>query len=224
MRRLLMLTLVSAFLGATGSRALADLSATLSSTTDLTSLTVGQTFTVDLNLQGLPVNDFIFDIDTNVLFPSSMFVAVPDPANTSGLTPGTVFLTDSTYGPLQRSNFNALSSLTSGAATGNFSDSSPNSAAAIGQDGIYYSFTLMAASEGSGSIGFDPTLGANQYAADDTGFNFAPLPTGPALDFNISPSSVVPEPSSIILIATGLGCLALARRQGRRSAARSVRL
>jgi hypothetical protein len=49
---------------------------------------------------------------------------------------------------------------------------------------------------GSGSILFDPTPGANQYAADDTGFNFAPLPTGGPLAFTIAS---VPEPSSLSL-------------------------
>ena len=46
---------------------------------------------------------------------------------------------------------------------------------AIGLNGLYYSFLLKAAAPGSGSIQFDPTQGANQYAANETGFNFAPI-------------------------------------------------
>ncbi len=51
---------------------------------------------------------------------------------------------------------------------------------------------------------FDSTPGANQYTADDTGFNFAPLPTGGPLFFTIA---AVPEPSTLTLglVASLLG-------------------
>lgn len=65
--------------------------------------------------------------------------------------------------------------LNSGNAIGDFAS---GSGPAIGLNGLYYSFTLQASGVGSGTILFDSTPGANQYAADDTGFNFAPLSTG----------------------------------------------
>ncbi len=62
---------------------------TLSSPDNLTNLTVGEQVTIDVNLQGLPVgSDFIFNLNTSVLFPSSQFQVVPDLSNTSGLTTG----------------------------------------------------------------------------------------------------------------------------------------
>jgi len=133
------------------------------------------------------------------LFPSSQFLAVPDPTNTSGLTSGFgsgfVFL----YAT-QPPAFYALSSLSAGNAIGIFAPPAP----AISENGLYYSFTLQAIAAGNGSILFDSTPGANQYAADDTGFNFAPLPTGGPLSFNVSS---VPEPSplSVSLIASLVG-------------------
>ena len=136
-----------------------------------------------------------------------MFQAIPDPTNSSGLTavvaPGSVFY-NFVDGPLQVANFYAQSSLTSGAALGIFSQSPNTNSGAIGLDGLYYSFTLKAIAAGSGSILFDPTPGANEYAADDTGFNYAPLPNLGPLNFTISS---VPEPSSIAMLAVGMAVL-----------------
>jgi hypothetical protein len=188
----------------------------LSSPDNLTDLTVGEVVTIDVNLQGQAVgSDFIFNLNTSVLFPSSEFQTVPDPSNSSGLTTGfgSVFAFQFADQP---PNFYALSSLNAGNAIGIFNDQSPSSSEAINENGLYYSFTLKAIATGSGSIGFDPTPGANQYAADDTGFNFAPLPTGGPLSFTISAASV-PEPSSITLGLAGLlfslGCARLRRRR-----------
>jgi hypothetical protein len=165
---------------------------TLSSPDSLNDLTVGELVTVGVNLSGLPVGtDSISNLNTSVLFPSTQFQTVPDPTNTSGLTTGFgsgfVFQLAS-----QPPAFYALSSLNSGNAIGIFSPPAP----AISENGIYYSFTLEAIAAGSGSILFDPTPGANQYAAEDTGFNFAPLPTGGPLSFTIAS---VPEPASLCL-------------------------
>ena len=59
----------------------------LSSPEDLTNITVGEVVTIDVSLEGLPVgSDFIFNLNTKVLFSSSLFQAIPDPTNSSGLT------------------------------------------------------------------------------------------------------------------------------------------
>ena len=179
--------------------------ATLSSPANLNNLTVGELVTINVNLSGLPVGtDFIFNLDTKVLFPSSSFQTVPDPTNTSGLTTnyGAGFAFQYAGQPPA---FYSTSSLNADNAVGIFNNTL--TAPAISENGIYYSFTLEAIAPGSGSISFDPTPGANQYAADDTGFNYALLPTGGPLSFAIT---AVPEPSafSLGIVATfvGLGC------------------
>ena len=169
---------------------------------------MGEQVTIDVTLQGLPVGtDFIFNLNTSVLFPSSQFQVVPDLSNTSGLTTGFGAGFAFQFSD-QPPNFYALSSLNAGNAIGIFNDQVPAASEAINENGLYYSFILKAIAPGSGSILFDPTPGANQYAADDTGFNFAPLPTGDPLPFVISS---VPEPSSLSLsligFLVGLGCV-----------------
>jgi len=197
---------------------------TLSSPTDLSALTVGQDVEIDLSLSGLPfpnnTTDFIFNLNTKILFPTSLFQAIPDPTSTSGLTavvaPGSVF-DNNVQGPLQVANFNAQSSLPAGAAIGNFSESPNVNSGAIGLNGLYYSFMLKAIAPGSGSISFDPSPGANQYAANETGFNFAPLITSGNLSFTISQASV-PEPSSLCMLATGAAAIGHRLLVRRRSA------
>lgn len=213
MRRLTGSILVLSALASLATPAMATPNVFLSSPNDLTHLTVGQVVTVDVNLQGLPVNqDFIFNLNTKVLFSSALFSPVAD-ATPSGLTAtygsgsGSVFLYAS-----QVTGFQSLSSLNSGSAVGIFAPPYP----AISENGVYYSFKLKATSAGNGSIAFDSTPTANEYAADDTGFNYAPLPTGGPLNVNIS---AVPELSSlnlfVTLIAGGSGLLL--RRKARKS-------
>jgi hypothetical protein len=195
---------------------------TLSSPSDLSALTVGQEVEIDLSLSGLPFpnnqTDFIFNLNTKILLDSSLFQAVLDPTSLSGLTavvaPGSVF-DNNVQGPLQIANFNFQglkpdglpdSSLTSGAATGIFSQYPNTNSGAIGLNGLYYSFMLKAVAVGTGSISFDPTPGANEYAANETGFNYAPLVTAGNLSFTISPAAV-PEPSSICMLAIGVAAM-----------------
>ena len=145
---------------------------TLSSPDDLGALTVGEQVRIDVTLQGLDVgNDFIFVLNSRVLFPAALFDPVPAPTTTSGLTPGSILTTAA-----QRSSFDAVSSLTDGAAVGNFSDLVPVPSQAISQNGLFYSFLLEVTAPGSGSIALDPAN--TTYGATSTGFNLAPLPTG----------------------------------------------
>jgi hypothetical protein len=199
--------LMLAALAVLAPRAVAVPIVTLSSPSDLTQLTVGDTARIDVNLQGLSTNEFIFILNTRELFPASLFEPVPDPNNSSGLTPGTIL--SPTLGTVsQVARFNELSSLTAGAATGNFQDF-PNSAA-IGQDGLYYSFTLQAIAPGSGVIQFDPTgtqYFSNQSSPPNT---LVPLPTGGPLPFTITAGpAAIPEPSSVAMVGlmtmAGLG-------------------
>jgi hypothetical protein len=197
------LLVLAAFLsGGFGATATAAIEVTLSSPQDLAHLTVGEQVTIDVNLQGLPVgSDFIFNLNTSVLFPSNLLQPVPNTTNTSGLTTG--------FGPgfafqfaNQPPNFYAASSLTAGSATGIFSDQSPTPSEAINENGLYYSFDLRAIGPGSGTIAFNTAPGSNEYAADDTGFAFAPLLTGGPLSFTIA-TTAVPEPSTALVAVFG---------------------
>jgi hypothetical protein len=204
----------------------AGISLTLSSPSNLSALTVGQTFEVDVNLAGLPFpsnnTDFIFNLNSKVDFSSTLFTTVPDTNTLSGLTaavaPGSVFF-NNIQGPLQVSNFDFLSAgsggLTAGSATGIFAETPFTNSGAIGLNGLYYSFLLKATSVGSGSIALSP-FPDTEYAANDTGFNYAPFSSlGSPLTFTIAPAAV-PEPSSIVLCGmSGLFVAAFARRRSR---------
>jgi hypothetical protein len=163
----------------------ASVMVSLTSPTNLSTLSVGQTFTVAVNISGLPSNNvtnFIYNLETQVLFPSALLTAIPDPNNSSGLTPGFELNSNS----LKSANFNTQSSLNTGSAVGNFSSSSPNlSAGPLFLNGVYYSFMLQAAAVGSGTISFNLVSDANRYAADETSFNFAPLVNSGPLSFQI---------------------------------------
>jgi hypothetical protein len=215
MRKLIFLAVLSAILALAPSCASADPILTLSSpSTGLSSLTVGEALTVDVTLSGLAADDFIFVMNSTVLFPSSLFTIEPSLNNSSGLTPGPIL-----FNPSQMANFNALSSLTAGSATGNFSDSSPAPSVAIGENGVFYSFNLEAAAAGSGSIAFNS--GATTYASDNTGFNLEPLSIGSPLSFVISePGTPVPEPSELgTLGLVGSALVAAGWMQRKRGAA-----
>ena len=164
----------------------------LSSSSDLTQLVVGSTVQIDVTLAQTDPDDLLFVLYSRALFPSSHFQAIPDPSYSSGLTPGAILPQAS-----QVSIFNALSSLTAGAATGNFADQflSPLS---ISTNGRYYSFELTAIAAGTGAIRFDA---ANTfYAGNSSGLSLAPLPTSGPLSYTIAPVAAVPEPSTVVLL------------------------
>ena len=168
---------------------------------------------IDLSLSGLPFpnnqTDFIFNLNTKILFDSSLFQAIPDPTSSSGLTavvaPGSVF-DNNVQGPLQIANFNALSSLTAGAANGNFAEYSQYEFRGHWPERPLLLVHAQGVAAGHRPISFDPTPGANEYAANETGFNYAPLITNGNLSFTIS-QATVPEPSSIALLAIGVAGL-----------------
>ena len=192
------------------------INAILSSPQDLSHVTVGELVTINVVLQDVTFgSDFIYDLDTKVSFSPSLFQAVPDNSNSSGLT--------TSYGPSseyvfyysgQPPAFYSTSSLGSDSATGIFNNT--GSAPPINQGGIYYSFTLKAIAAGSGSIGFDTSVDTNnQYASNNTpNFFYITLPTGGPLSVSISS---VPEPSSlslgILASLAGLGLTWCRRRR-----------
>ena len=220
MRHFASIAIVLVAVGSTVPASHAEPMVFLTSPDDLSSIQVGQDVQIDVRLQGLDFgNEFIFVLNTKVLFPTALFDLVPDPSWTSGLTPGEVSGTDPSgtapdglfIAESQRDNFDALSSFDegTGVVTGNFSDSSPDTSVAINQNGLFYSFTLRALGVGSGTIAFAGS--DNAYASNLTGFNLEPLPTGAALAFSV----VVPEPSTVALMV--FGCVLPAGLAWRRS-------
>jgi hypothetical protein len=186
---------------------------TLSSPDDLTNLTIGQQVTIDVTLQGLETNNFIFNLYTQVLFPSTQFQLVSGPTAITGSAGDSVFFADN-----QVANFQANSGALSGGGGvfGISPDDTANGVGAIGQNGLFYSFTLQAIAAGSDSIQFDlsnPTL--NQFSGTETGFAFAPLPTGGPLNFTVN-GNAVPEPASVFLLASGVSLCLVGRRLRRR--------
>lgn len=210
MRKVALFAVSLLILGFLVSPTMADPTAVLSSPSDLSNLAVGDQFRVDVQLQGLDVgNDFVFVLNTQLSFPGALLDPIPDPLNPSGLTPGPILVTAA-----QRTSFNAVSSLTDGTVTGNFSDLSPVPSQAISQNGTYYSFLLRAQAPGSSSIAFT----SGSYASTSSGFNLVPLPTGGPLAFTIN-GTAIPEPSSLALIVTGamLGMIGCGFRRGKES-------
>jgi hypothetical protein len=166
----------------------------LSSPDNLSNLHIADEFRIDVALEGLEVgSNFVFDLNSRLLFPGALVDPVLDPTTASGLTPGAILVTAA-----QRSSFDAVSSLTDGVVTGNFSDLAPVASQAISQNGTYFSFLLEATDVGSDMISFDPAN--TTFAADSTGSNLAPLPTGNALEIRIVP---VPAPPSLLLLGVG---------------------
>jgi hypothetical protein len=179
----------------------------LSSPSDLTHLTVGDQIRVDVTLGGVSsFSEYLFVLNTRETFPSSLFQVIADPGNGSGLSPGPVLAVAS-----QRDTFNALSSITVGAVTGNFS-SMPTPSQAITRNGLFYSFALRAIAPGNGAILFDP--GGSLYASNMSGFNLAFLGSTGPLSFSVT---AIPEPTSAVMI--GFGTLALVSWVRRRRAA-----
>jgi len=176
---------------------------TLMSSADLNNLKVGDQVKIDVNLGGLASGNFIFNLFTQVAFPSAQFQLVSGPTATKTFLPKSVFFGPDNIADPQLADFNAHSgAIGSGGVAGNFVDETVNGVGAIGQNGLYYSFILRATSAGSGSIGFDLTNpNANRYSGTSSSFAFAPLPTGPSLSFNIT-TAAIPEPSALVMAGT----------------------
>lgn len=200
MRRTTLLFALLMTCGLLASRASAYPILTLSSSTDLANLTVGQEFQVDVRLSGLEVGtEFIFILNSKVLFDGLLL----DPIGALSATFGgdSVFQVVASVPQVDR--FNAMSSLTDGVATGNFQDF-PDSAA-INSNGVYYSFTLKAAGVGSGTIGFD-AAGTTYFSllTNQTNPNsLVAMATGDPLQYNIL-AAAVPEPSALAMSASGV--------------------
>ena len=174
----------------------------LTSPTDLSSLTVGETFTVDVNLEGLSSGSSLSTLASTLLFSQPNF---GQPALGNAVAPGPIVidpLFDFFGGAFPP--FGAVELVDGQFFSGDIANN-------IASDGRFFSFTLEATAAGSGTIEFDPL---SVSAVEDQG-NFYVDPNDPFADpdfviqtnslaFDVSPGgAVVPEPASII----GFTCL-----------------
>jgi hypothetical protein len=207
MTKLVSPVLMLAFLTVIAPRAVATPIITLSSPSDLSQLTVGQQAQLNVSLQGISTNEFLFILDTRALFPSNLFA----PVSLTSSQPGTesVFDTSAQVSSFLVGDQRGPTFIGAGVAQGNFSDAFPTPAQSIDQNGLYHSFTLQAIAAGSGVISFDPA-GA-LYASGFTGFNLASLPSGAPLAFAITAgTAAVPEPSSFSMMASAIPLMGVA--------------
>ena len=192
------------------------LTLTMIPSNDLSSLTVGQTFSVDVELGGLDGGLTLNDLTSTVLF--------SQPSFREPLSGDTVEL-----GPIVSDPFDFFSLVTTnpgGAVVsidGQFLSLLPSNN--ISGNGTFFSFTLEATATGSGTVAFDPIVltardDLGNLYLDENDFFADPdyvIRTN-SLDYNVTgASTVVPEPASI-------ACFGLLAAIGILSARRDKRL
>ncbi|WP_182866131.1 hypothetical protein [Stieleria mannarensis] len=160
--------------------------------TDLSTLKVGDTVSINVNLSGLMTGQSLsalggtvemtpeLSVDTFSLAPGILFASGPDPFELFLDTPG---------GNVDAEFFQV------------FGDP-------IATDGQFFTFDITAVSTGSGQITFEDF----SPFASDTNFNFVDVATN-TLDYTVSQAgNVVPEPASLFCFV-GIALLGLPRRQ-----------
>ena len=172
-----------------GSYAQGGVSVSLSSNAaNLNALTVGQPVTFSVHLSGLETDQELDALAVTVSYDDSL-LGVPS------VSAGTI-----TPDPLDNP-LDFLVSEAPGSADATFLTFGTDLADHIVSDGAFFSFEATALSAGSGSLSFD-FVDATEFNPDD------PLDPillaageGPALSF-----TTVPEPTSLVLLATGVLC------------------
>lgn len=169
----------------------------LSSSSDLSVLTVGDTVTVDIELSGLSSGDTLEFLAATSDFNPALF-------GTPAITPGPVIP--------DLSGFLAFGN--PGTADASYDSLFAVSGAPIASNGTFFSFDVTAQAAGSGAIEFS--------FVDSIGFDAAgnfldPAAAGSGLQFSVSsPATPIPEPTSLTLLAMGaIGVPVLARRRRR---------
>ena len=171
----------------------ADLILSLSSTTpDLTQIQIGDTVQSNVALSGLnAVSDTLDFLAADVKFEASLF------GTPVTLTPGPILV-----------DLTGVSSGTSpGLANLNYDDLFATTNAPILTNGLFFSFTVVAQAEGSGTVFFNFT------DASLNGAGATPTPMN-TLSFTIQPVRIVPEPSAFLLCVIGAGATWAIRRVG----------
>jgi hypothetical protein len=181
-----LLAMIVCVLAASGARAGLTLSVAAESA-DLSHLSLGQDVRFDVLLSGLNTGDQLDYLAGTVTFDSSLLgsatkvtagAIVPDP--TGFVSAGFAGAADAFYDAVFFSVTNTP----------------------ISSNGVFYSFDVVTQQPGSGSLAFDLTSLA---ASDGTNIPVS-LSAGPALPFTILGAASVPEPNSLVLAVSALGC------------------
>ena len=174
-------------------QARAGVTLTLSSTTpDLLHLHIGDTVEVDVTLSGLVPNDTLDFLAADVKFDGTLF-GTPTSVVAGPIVPD---LTGFSHGA------------SSGLGNGNYDDLFANSGTPITSNGVFFFFIVKAQAAGSGTVAFgNLTNGAflNGGFVDPTAANTLPFTI-------VSNTAVVPEPSTLLLGAIGVGLAWTVRR------------
>jgi hypothetical protein len=172
---------------------------TLSSPDNLSSVHVGQTVHVNVTLSGVATGGPLDSLGATVqISPGASMALFSIPSISAG--------------PIVPSGGGFMTAPQVGIADATYDDLFNSTNHPISTDGVFYSFSLVAASPGSGTFGFT-------FLSGFQGFDSVPVSNGTpnGLAFTISPAaSAVPEPSSLVLACSAafaaVGC-AWRRRQ-----------
>ena len=153
----------------------------------LNSLSVGQTFPVDVELSGLSAGQTLDSLSVELLFDETLLGA-------SDVAPGAIVPNSADF----------FGSTAPGRVDGAFF-TFPFGGAPISAEGVFFSFDALVLGAGSGAIGF------GFVEAIETG-SFIPFTptTGPPLNFSAAGATGVPEPSSLLMLAGLAVCAMLA--------------
>ena len=144
----------------------------LSSSANLSTLTVGQTTTISVSLSGLTVGQQLQELLGSISFSSTLF------AQPTSVTPGPILPT--TTPPIFQTN-----TTTPGFVDGLFDTGGLVGTTPITSNGVFFSFTLRAIATGVGSINFDTVDGLFFNPADRFSPIAANVVTGAALPVTI---------------------------------------
>lgn len=162
---------------------------TLSTSANLSNLTVGQTVTFNVNLTGLQPGNTLNFLDATLHYDPAIFGLATNIQN-GAILPNPLF---------DPGDFGTTTA--PGLIDGGFFTSGPSPSAEIAGNGVFYSFDLMAIGAGSGVIGFDFTAGGLKLNPQAESIQFTPTP-GPDLAYTVKAASTgaggaVPLPSSV---------------------------
>ncbi len=174
----------------------ASLVLSISSPDDLSNLAVGSTATFDIDVTGTAA-DAPGYLSASIQYDPALFSS---PVVTPGAIVPALGYFDSTG--------------TGGGTVTAFYDDSIYGTAAIGSDGLFYSFTLTRIAGSATAFSFSAFSAMN-----DSGYSISIEADPDSIEIGAAPGTAVPEPSSLVLILLGMilpACSRLAKIRARR--------